>query len=99
MLELFIAASITAIFFAVMFHYMSGKTTRRLMGHPLLLILTWHVLPLVLFIGAPSLLLQAEAAGLMLTFSTMTYRKLFGFERFSFKQRRYIRYAGVFTGR
>lgn len=99
MLELFIAAGITAIFFAVMFHYLNGRTTRRLMGYPLVLISTWHILPLVLFFGVPSLLLQAEAAGLMLTFATMAYRKLFGFERFSFRQRRYIRYAGVFTGR
>lgn len=97
MLELFIAASITSIFIGVMFHYLKGKTTRRLMGYPLILITIWHVLPVVLFFSAPTLLLQAEAAGLMLTFSTMLYRKLFGFEKLGLHG--WVRHAGVLTGR
>ena len=96
MAETLLAAGITAIFFAVMFHYLKGRTTRRVMGYPLVLITLWHVGPLVMFWTTPTLLIQAELAGLMLTLGTMLYRKLFGWERWRFG-RGWCRYAGLLT--
>lgn len=96
MAETLLAGFITVAFFATVMHYMQGRTVRRLVGYPLVLILFWHVGPLLLFFGAPTLLLQAELAGVFLTAGTMLYRKLFGWERYRLGKG-WCRYAGWLT--
>ena len=71
---------------------------RRLVGYAGWVDLAMHGTILTLFLGTSTMgLLQAEAAGIMVSLYLRLYRRLFGYERIV--GARWVRYGGLLTGR
>ncbi len=93
-----LAALITFGSMALLCSHFSPRSMRRLMGYAMVLDFLIHGTISWVFLGTSTLgLLQAEAAGILFSLSFRVYRWLFGYERFSFNEWRWVRYAGVLT--
>jgi hypothetical protein len=92
-----IAGFITFLSFWIVLHFMPPRLVRRIMGTRPWLDLVLHGGVIVLFLGAPTMLIQAELSAIMFSLAITIYRKLFGYEKLqrSGLKLRWMRYAGV----
>lgn len=92
-----IAAFITFLSFWIVLHFMKPKIVRRIMGTRPWLDLILHGGVIILFLGAPTMLIQAELSAILFSLAITIYRKLNGYEKLHRRGIKlvWVRYAGV----
>lgn len=92
-----IAGFITFVSFWIVLHFMPPRIVRRIMGTRPWLDLILHAGVIILFLGAPTMLIQAELSAIMFSLAITIYRKLNGYEKLHRRGIRlvWVRYAGV----
>lgn len=88
-----IAGFITFLSFWIVLHFMPPRVVRRIMGTRPWLDILLHGGVIVLFIGAPTMLIQAELSAIMFSLAITIYRKLNGYEKLTL--RGWKRYSGI----
>lgn len=78
-----VAAFVTFTVFLLLLHNLSAQTVRRMFGYAVIIDLVMHGTILYMFIGTSTMgLLQAEAAGILMSLYIRAYRWGWGYERY-----------------
>lgn len=82
---------------ALLMTHLSAQTKRRLVGYSLALDLMSFTLCLTLFGGTGTERLGAIGASIGITAALHAYKWLYGYERYSWSERQWVRFAGRLT--
>lgn len=93
------SALVTFVSLWLLIQHIPAGRMRRVVGYMGWFDLLLHGTIIILFVGTFSGLMQAEAAGIMISLYLRVYRWSFGFERVERYQgkRQWMRYPGKFT--
>lgn len=91
-----LAAFVSFFAFYLLLRHLDAKLMRRLLGYVAWFDVTLHLMIFTLFMGTVSGLLQAEAAGIMFSLYLRFRRWGWGYSRFHWRTRTWMRTVGHF---